>query len=166
MKTRHASWTAMLAVLLCAAVQAEATTIYKYRQADGGILYTQKRSAPGKLLSVLQIPSPTADETARRRAAQKELHGLMARAERMEMRRETRLAQADIDVFIGAPVLAQNQLALPHVAEPLPWEREGLAGGGSRLNEAYWARMCALGFCDAPRPEREDSGSSQMLFAR
>ena len=39
--------------------------------------------------------------------------------------------------------LAQARTQLETGKEPLPGERTGTAGGGSRLNDSYWARQAS-----------------------
>ncbi len=57
--------------------------------------------------------------------------------------RAQRLREATVEVEAATQALAQARARLDTGKEPLPGERTGTAGGGSRLNEAYWARQAA-----------------------
>jgi hypothetical protein len=54
------------------------------------------------------------------------------------------LATASDDIRAAERRLAAAQAILEAGREPLPGERTGLAHGGSRLNETYWARQRQL----------------------
>jgi len=53
-------------------------------------------------------------------------------------------AAADDEFRAAERSLAAAKASLEAGQEPLPGERTGLAGGGSRLNEAYWDRQAQL----------------------
>lgn len=52
--------------------------------------------------------------------------------------------EANADVIKAEMLLEDARKRQQAGAEPLPGERTGNVGGGSRLNEAYWARQQAL----------------------
>ena len=54
------------------------------------------------------------------------------------------LAAASEDVRAAEHKLAAAKATLEAGREPLPGERTGLAGGGSRLNGTYWERQRQL----------------------
>jgi hypothetical protein len=57
--------------------------------------------------------------------------------------RAQRLRAATQEVEAATQALAQARAQLETGKEPLPGERTGTAGGGSRLNDSYWARQAA-----------------------
>lgn len=156
MKDCRAFSMALFAGLLCTALATNAASIYKYRLADGSILYSQQRADSGTLLAIIDVPSPTPRQIAEGRAAERKLQQQIARADRLSEQRAAREAQAEIDINIGPQVVGKDQLLFPHGRTPLPGERQGTASGASRLNDAYWNRMRLLGLLDQERPLQAD----------
>lgn len=151
------------ASLLCIAATVGATTIYKYRLPDGSTLYTQKRPAKGKLLGVIHNPPPTRQQLAEQRAAERKLQDQIARADLLSAQRGPGVARAEAGAGFGTYALAQATPGLPTTLTPLPGERQGTVGGYSRLNDAYWARLRALGLLEeAPSTPPQ----TEMLFAK
>lgn len=156
----------LFAGLLCTVLEINAASIYKYRLADGSILYSQKRTGSGTLLAIIDVPSPTSQQNAESRAAERKLQQQIARADRLSEQRAAREAQAEIDINIGTQVVGQDHLFLPYGRTPLPGERQGTGRGTSRLNEAYWNRMRLLGLLDQETPVQADCARPQMIFAQ
>lgn len=132
---------AVAAVILHAFDARAEEKIYKYRDSAGGVLYTQEASGPGELVDVLTVPStPPADS---RRRARRELAEDMAKAEVLGAQRQAdEMAQRQVEQAARALLAAET--ALQQGLEPLPGERIGSAEGGTRLTDAYWARVRAL----------------------
>jgi hypothetical protein len=76
------------------------------------------------------------------------------------------LAAASEDVRAAEHHLAATKATLDAGREPLPGERTGLAGGGSRLNETYWARQRQLEASVADAQTRLDRAISERNAAR
>lgn len=114
---------------------------YRYVFPDGRIEYSD-RPVPGARLQgeVAPPPPPTAPAPSTTEAS-----GAPRKpaAEEPATSRSQRLAQADDEVRAAEAALADARLRLTAGREPLPGERTGTAGGGSRLNEAYEARQAA-----------------------
>jgi hypothetical protein len=127
-----------LAALLfsfCAA-SAGAQTIYKSIMPDGKIVYGEKPVPGAKKVETIEAPPAKTGVTAATPQEQ-------ARAAELRQRQPTRTepaAQAE-----DAQLALKNAEAAREAGrEPLPDERQGLAGGGSRLTEAYFARQKIL----------------------
>lgn len=136
-------WPAALAAaaLALAAAGAFAQKAYRYVYPDGRIVYSD-RPVPGARLQgeVAPPPPPTAPGAG---AAEASGAPRKPAADEPVASRSQRLAQADDEVRAAEAALNDARLQLTAGREPLPGERTGTAGGGSRLNEAYEARQAA-----------------------
>ena len=130
-----------LAALLLAlfAAGAAAQTVYKSIMPDGRTVYGEKPAAGAKKVETIETPSAKTGMTAitpeeQARAAESKLRPSVAPAPagRTQEAQDARLA------------LKNAEAALAAGKEPLPGERTGTVGGGSRLNEAYFARQKSL----------------------
>jgi len=117
-----------------------AQKMQKYVTPDGKTVYSD-RPIPGARLVDEIAPAapvdPRAAAAAQSRAKQDAERAQDAAAKRAEGRQS---AQQQED---AAAALARAKANLEQGKEPLPGERTGTAGGGSRLNDAYWARQRA-----------------------
>jgi len=129
---------AALSVGVGAAAQAQG--LQKYITPDGRTIYSDKPVPGAKLVGEVKPPPPVdpaaraAAEKAARQDA-KDVKGVGNRLKSDDARRES-IAAAEAD-------LEKAQRKLKEGEEPRPGERTGIAGGGSRLNENYWARQKA-----------------------
>lgn len=124
----------MLAISSLAAAQ----TIYKYQSSDGRTVYSdklprgvkaQKELTPDSELSVVAPPVAMADTgKANERITQQ-----LSRRDDLWAERNQALAR-----------LQTARTAKADGEEPQAGERSGKVGGGSRLNDAYWARQGRL----------------------
>jgi hypothetical protein len=80
--------------------------------------------------------------------------------------RIARFAAADDELRAAERSLAAAKASLDAGEEPLPGERTGLARGGSRLNEAYWARQEQLKKAVADAQARLDRAVAERNAAR
>ena len=131
--------TRFVAVLLFGASAALAQQpVYKSTMPDGSIVYGEKPTPGAAKVETIETPPAktgistalTPEEKARAEALAKQ----RAQAAAVDAAREDRLAQA-------RKAVADAEAAIAKGKEPLPGERIGLAGGGSRLTEAYFARQ-------------------------
>jgi hypothetical protein len=123
---------------LCAA-NAGAQTVYKSIMPDGSVIYGEKPAAGAKKVDTIETPTAktgtstiTPEEQAR--AAESRLRAVAPAVPpgRGQEAQDARLA------------LKNAEAAREAGKEPLPTERLGLAGGGSRLSDAYFARQKSL----------------------
>ncbi|MCC7485889.1 MAG: DUF4124 domain-containing protein [Burkholderiales bacterium] len=125
----------LLAVALLAG-PAFAQLQYKSIMSDGRVVYGDA-PVPGAA-KVEKLKASTADQgitasTPREAAALKQMEAERAVRER----KDASAASAD-------EALRRAEAALAAGKEPLPGERIGTAGGGSRLTDAYWERQKRL----------------------
>ena len=127
-------------VMLAIASGAFAQTVYKSTMPDGKVMYSEK-PAPGATRVDTIAPPPAKTGVTGLTPEEK------ARAEREARQRASNAATAaesEKGVQDTRRALQQAEAARDAGKEPLPTERAGIAGGGSRLNEAYFARQKAL----------------------
>ena len=130
---------ALIVVLACAQ-PVIAQTVYKSTMPDGKVVYGE-RPAPGAARVDKMEPPPPKTGVTGLTAEEKAL------AEQQSRQRAATAASAGAsqrNVDDARRQLQQAQAAFEGGKEPLPGERLGLAGGGSRLTEAYAARQKAL----------------------
>jgi hypothetical protein len=127
------------AFALALAAPAAAQTVYRYVTPDGRTVFSDQPVPGAKLQGTVTPPAQPsgaggAPERARVPPAQPDPQG---------DNRAQRLRAATAEVEAATQALAQARATLEGGKEPLPGERTGTAGGGSRLNEGYWARQAA-----------------------
>jgi hypothetical protein len=130
-----------LAALLAAFPAGAAQTLYKSIMPDGKVVYGEKPVPGAKHVDTVEPPpaktgttTVTPDEKAR--AAQA----------------AARQAQSTAALDDARKALQKAEAARDAGKEPLPGERLGIVGGGSRLTDAYFERQKALGLAvDAAR---------------
>ena len=117
-----------------------AQPVFKSVMPDGSVLYSEKPAAGAKRVDKLDPPPPssgitglTADEKARAEQLSRQ------RATSAAADEKTRQAVGEAE-----KLLARARAAQESGKEPLPGERTGIAGGGTRLTDAYLVRQKAL----------------------
>jgi Domain of unknown function (DUF4124) len=127
-----------VALALAAASAVDAQTIGRYVFPDGRVVYSDQPVPGAKLVNELAPPppaSPSPPPPRESKAAAPKADSGVARVKRLEA--------ADAEVRGATESLERARAQLQTGTEPLPGERTGTAGGGSRLNEAYDARQAA-----------------------
>ena len=130
-----------IAALLFGASAALAQPVFKSTMPDGKIVYGEK-PVPGAAKVETMEPPPaktgistaiSPEEKARAEAAAKQRAATVS----ADTARQARLDAA-------RKAVKDAELAIEKGKEPLPGERQGLAGGGSRLTESYFERQKSL----------------------
>jgi hypothetical protein len=127
---------AMLILALCTA-SAGAQTIYKSIMPDGKIVYGEKPATGAKKVETIEAPPAKTGVTAATPQEQ-------ARAAELRQQRQTARAEPASQAEDARIALKNAEAAREAGREPLPDERQGLAGGGSRLTESYFGRQKSL----------------------
>src|SRR5688572_8543827 len=130
-----------IAALVLSASAAAAQQVFKSTMPDGRIVYGEKPAPGAAKVETIETPPAkagigsalTPEEKARAEALTKQRQ----QTETAQVAKEQQLTQARAAV-------KEAEVALEKGKEPLPGERMGLAGGGSRLSEAYFARQKSL----------------------
>ena len=133
---------AVAAVLAAAAGLAQAQQVFKYVMPNGQIVYSDKPVPGGRLVDEIAPPPPAGaapPPTPRQEQLQEQRNAVRERLSDRD--REFQRAQANLQDARNR--LAQAERTLVAGKEPLPGERTGNVGGGSRLNEMYWQRQAA-----------------------
>ena len=138
----------VIGTLLASLPASAGQTLYKSTMPDGKVVYSEKPVPGAKRVDTIEPPPAKTGVTAvspgeRARAAQ-------AAATAGAPQQSTALAHA-------REALKKAEAAREAGKEPLPGERLGTAGGGSRLTDAYFARQKSLeGAVDAARKRVEE----------
>jgi len=146
---------AMVCVSPCVAT---AQSIYKVQLPDGSIMFTDTPPPGAKVLEEREAkssPRPAVRTTTPTNAARQPMPGPLGEPAQPSApkARPIDAAMQEIDAAERAVQVAKRRLELGR--EPLPGERLGLAGGGSRLSPEYEARVAGL--------EREVSDAEARL---
>ena len=118
---------------------AAAQTVYRYVTPDGRTIFSDQPVPGAKLQGTVTPPAPPSGAGAPVEGRKPTPTATDPSADN----RAQRLRAATEEVEAATQSLAQARARLETGKEPLPGERTGTAGGGSRLNEAYWARQAA-----------------------
>lgn len=128
----------LIVLALAAASAADAQKIGRYVFPDGRVVYSDQPVPGAKLANEVAPPPPPSASPPPSREGKAAAPGAASGAERAR-----RLEQTDAEVRAATDALERARAQLQAGTEPLPGERTGTAGGGSRLNEAYDARQAA-----------------------
>lgn len=118
------------------AVAAHAQAVKKYVTPEGKTIYSDQPVPGAKEVGKVAPPPPVhpAAREAAKDAARRDAKALEDAGAKAEDARRARIEAAQAE-------LEKAQRALKEGTQPLPGERTGTAGGGSRLNEAYHERQ-------------------------
>ena len=123
--------------LLAYAGSGVAQPVYKSTMPDGKVVYGEKPVAGAKRVDTIEPPPAKTGVTGLTPEEK-------ARAEKLARERAAATAAAAKSgsaLDAARKALAQAEAARDTGKEPLPNERIGIAGGGTRLTEAYFARQ-------------------------
>lgn len=139
-----ASRLAFAAWLALAAAGALAQTTYKSTMPDGKIVYGEK-PAPGAVKSEPMQVNTKPMSTGKGNSTNRDEDSGVAPQQLKDSRTRAEQARAaDADAQQWQQTLTKAQQAAREGVEPLPGERIGTAGGGSRLTDAYQERQRQL----------------------
>jgi hypothetical protein len=139
---------AAAAATLVWAASSWAQIIYKSTMPDGRVIYSTEPVHGAKRVETMK---PKTDTTGVQPVGPKDEKALQQR----ETQRE-RQATRQNEVQQAEHALRDAEAAQAAGKEPLPGERQGTAGGASRLTEEYWERQKALAAAVADARKRVD----------
>ncbi|MFZ5558410.1 MAG: DUF4124 domain-containing protein [Pseudomonadota bacterium] len=125
------------AVLAMGCAVALAQTVYRSTMPDGRVIFGDSPAPGAAKVETMRTPSPP---TVAPPATPEQVQRVQeAAGERAEQRRDAqqRLEEARNELSRAEEAVATGK-------EPLPGERLGIAGGGTRLSDEYWARQQRL----------------------
>jgi hypothetical protein len=138
-------------VLTPAPLGSAATTVYRQVMPDGRVVYTDKLPKDGKVDQTITVEPPAkghvwTSESGTRPAIKPQIE--RKAVNRVSAipdpdKRKT-LDEANSDVIRAEMLVEDAKRRQKEGVEPLPGERTGNSGGGSRLNDAYQARQQRL----------------------
>jgi hypothetical protein len=126
------------ATLAVAAIGAQAAeVIYRSVGADGEVTYSDAPQPGARESTAIEIRSlsPEQRRAARRLRAEEQAASAQAAALEQQWHR------VDQEIIAAQKALAQAEKSLQDGRTPLPGERKGKVGGGSRLTGAYFQRL-------------------------
>lgn len=113
-----------------------AQTVYKSTMPDGRVIYSTEPVRGAKRVETLK---PPAESTGVNPVGPADAQKL----EQQERQRSKREGRQD-ELQQAEKALRDAEAAQAAGKEPLPGERSGTAGGGSRLSDEYWSRQKSL----------------------
>jgi hypothetical protein len=131
---------AFLLIVLLGAPGASAQTVYKSTMPDGKVVYGEKPAPGASRVDTIEPPPAKTGVTGltpEEKTRAQQLDRQRAAANAAAAKSQKGLADA-------RTALQQAEAARDAGKEPLPSERIGIAGGGTRLTEAYFARQKSL----------------------
>ncbi|MGH6611877.1 MAG: hypothetical protein ACRECQ_16665 [Burkholderiaceae bacterium] len=143
------------ACLVIAPLFVAAATIYKVQMPDGSVLFSDSVPAGGKVLeereskntprvSTVPSPPPTVKGGAIQPVPRTGPAGIPPGSTVRPLDPNSKLKMPAPDVSTSERELAVARRKLELGREPLPGERRGLAGGGSRLTPEYESRIASM----------------------
>lgn len=134
MKTRYPS---LGLALLLAASCAFAQMMYKSTMPDGRVVYGEKPEPGAKQVETIASPPPKPGITIVTPEEKKQVDQRIRERSAIEEAKQRELDAARREV-------QEAEAAREAGKEPLPGERLGIVGGGTRLTDEYWARQKKL----------------------
>lgn len=114
-----------------------AQAMYKSTMPDGKVIYGEKPAPGAKQVETVTPPPPKSGISVVTPADKAKVD------QRVKQRAATEDAKRR-EVEAATKQLQQAEAALEAGKEPLPGERLGIVGGGTRLTDEYWARQKRL----------------------
>ncbi len=128
-------------VLSLSTALASAETVYKYRRADGTVVYSGTPLRDARLIGrfeLVPVPPPQGVARGDRSQQSEDLAGERAG------QRARALEAADAEIKAADQALRDAQERQQRAVEPLPGERLRNVGGRTRLGPAYFERQRAM----------------------
>jgi hypothetical protein len=135
-----------LLVALCLALPCIAVgqSIYKVQTSDGSILFTDTPPADSKILEERSAKGSSRPAGSSATAASRPAPSPSRSASSVSTAPTAALDAVTQEVAAAETAVQVAKRRLDLGREPLPGERRGLAGGGSRLTEEYEVRIAGL----------------------
>ena len=157
--------TSFLLIVLALAPAAFGQTIYRSTMPDGRTVLSDRPTPGAKKVEEMYVPKspPSAPSSAAKPAAPTSAVG---GAKPPGQEPGAALDAAIRDLRGAEEALRAAQAARAAAEEPLESERQGMAGGGSRLNEAYFDRQKAIANALEQARKRVDEAQAKVNSLR
>ncbi len=153
--------TALVLILMSLATGAQAQIIYRSTMPDGRTVLSDRPTPGAKTVQEIHTPKPPPQPGA---AARVPGIGVPAAPPKPDAKAAVDAAMAELRAATEA--LATAQAARNAGQEPLPGERQGVVGGGSRLTEPYFNRQAPLDAMIAQAQKRVDDAQAKVNSLR
>jgi hypothetical protein len=138
MKSRNA----LIVVFALAATNVAAETVYKSIMPDGSIVYGSSPAKGAVKIEPISVEPPLVTDSPAATSPETAAEASRLRDDRRND--EAAWAKATEEIRSAEDALDAAKVAQQSGIEPLPGEMMGIAGGGARPSEAYFARQRAL----------------------
>lgn len=145
---------------MSASVRAE--TIYRSISPDGEVTYSSQPVPGARESAAVNIESLSPEQRRAGLLVRRQDKALSAQVNAQLQSREAQWRRVDQEIVSAQKALAAAESALQTGRTPLPEERRGNVGGGSRLTEAYFQRPRQL----ETRVERAKASLDRAYGAR
>ena len=136
--------TAILGAVCAMAASAHAETIYRSISPDGEVIYSSQPVPGARESTAIEMESLSPEQRRAGLLLRRQDKALSAEVNARLQSREREWRGVDGKIVSAQKALADAESALQKGRTPLPEERRGKVGGGSRLTEAYFQRLQKL----------------------
>jgi peptidoglycan hydrolase CwlO-like protein len=138
---KHKLTIVMSLFLLWSAPLLAADKVYKWRNEEGTVIFSDTPPPPGQQAEEIDLPAlPTNTLQAPSQQRQQLLRKSRQIDNKLERQQQQRQALQD-SLAQARKELEQARQAVEHAKEPKPGDRRATVGGGSRLLPEYFARI-------------------------
>lgn len=134
----------VLGVVCAMTASAHAETIYRSISPDGEVTYSSQPEPGAHESTAIKFESLSPEQRRAGLLLRQQEKGLSAEVNAQLQSRESEWRRVDQEIVSAQKALADAESALQKGRTPLPGERRGNVGGGSRLTEAYFQRLRML----------------------
>ena len=156
-KIRAAIFVILISGMACGmAASAHADTIYRSISPDGEVTYSSQPLPGARESKEIVIESLSPEQRRAGMLLRRQDKALSAEVNARLQSLESEWHQVDREIVSAQKALAEAERALRKGRTPLPGERRGNVGGGSRLTDAYFQRLRQIETRVAQAKERLD----------
>ncbi len=136
--------TVILGALCAMTASVQAETIYRSIGRDGEVTYSSQPVPDARESAAINIESLSPEQRRAGLLLRRQDKSLSAEVNAQLQSRESEWRRVDREIVFAQKALADAESALQKGRTPLPGERRGNVGGGSRLTGAYFQRLRQL----------------------
>ena len=133
--------TMFLGAVCALTISAQAETIYRSISTDGEVTYSSRPVPGAREYKAIEIESLTPEQRRAGLLLLRQEKSFSAKVDAQLQLRENAWKRVDQKIISAQKALANAESALQNGRTPLPGERRGNVGGGSRLTGGYFQRL-------------------------